>query len=96
MLVGVFLLEITEIVKAWLEFSLLNAMDDFHDLVVHRGWETYFSAVFGYGSVDGIDFGQLAFLQVLKHTGLEFGVLADSDGDDEEREGALQGIRVVE
>ena len=95
-LVGAFLLEITEIVEAWLEFSLLDAMDDFHDLVVRWGGEANFSAVSGYGSVDGIDFGQFAFLQVLKHAGLELGVLADGDGDDEEREGAFQGIGVVE
>ena len=45
-LVGVFLLEIAEIVKTWLEFSLLNAMNDFNNLVVHRGREAYFSAIF--------------------------------------------------
>ena len=95
-LVGSFLLEITEIVEAWLEFSSLNAMNDFNNLVVHRGGEAYFSAIFWYSSVDGIDFGQFAFLQVLKHAGLELGVLADGDGNDEEREDAFLGVRVVE
>ena len=93
---GVYLLEITEIVEAWGEFALLDAMDDFHYLVVHRGREVYFSSVFRNGSVDGVDFGQLAFLQVLEHAGFEFRVLADGDGDDEEREGTLQGVRIVE
>ena len=35
-------------------------------------------------------------LQVILHTGLQLGVLADGNGDDEKREGAFQRIVVVE
>ena len=78
-----FLFEILKIIEAWLQLALLDLMDDFHYFVVHRGRAADLSAVVGNGSVDRIDFGKLAFFDVLEHAGLEFGVLADGDRDDE-------------
>ena len=70
-------------------------MDDFHYFVVHRGRAADLSAVVGNGSVDCVHLGQLAFFEVLEHAGLQLGVLADGDRNDEERESTLQGIGVV-
>ena len=71
-------------------------MDDFHYAVVHRGREAHFATIFRYGTIDGIDFREFAFLQILQHAGLQLGMFTDGDRDDEEREGTLQGIVVVE
>lgn len=79
-----FLFEILKIIEAWLQLALLDLMDDFHYFVVHLGRAADLSAVVGNSSVDRIDFGELAFFDVLEHAGLEFGVLADGDRDDEE------------
>ena len=88
--------EVFKITEIGLQFPLLNPVDDFHHLVVHWGREAHSSAIIRYGTIDGIHFGQFAFFQVLQHAGLQFGMLADGDRDDEEREGTLQGIRIVE
>ena len=78
------LVEILDVFCAWLQLALLDLMDDFYDFVVHRGRATDLSAVVGNSSVDRIDFGELAFFEVLEHAGIEAGVLADGDRDDEE------------
>ena len=78
------LVEILDVVGAWLQLTLLDLMDDFHYFVVHRGRAADLSAIVGNSSVDRIDFGELAFFEVLEHAGLEAGVLADGDRDDEE------------
>ena len=77
------LIEILDVVGAWLQLALLDLMDDFYDFVVHRGRATDLSAVVGNGSVDCVHLGQLAFFQVLEHAGLQLGVFADGDRDDE-------------
>ena len=77
------LFEILKIIIAWLQLALLDLMDDFHYFVVHRGRAADLSAVVGNSSVDRIDFGELPFFDVLEHAGLEAGVLADGDRDDE-------------
>ena len=59
-------------------------MHNLHDLVVHWGGDAYLAAEGAYHTVYGIDFGLLAFLEVLQHTCLEQGVLAYGYGDDEE------------
>jgi hypothetical protein len=76
------------------EFFLLDAVDYFHHLVVHRNRHSRLAALRADGSVDGIDFRLLALLQVLQHTCLEEGVLADCERDDEKRDGFLYGLRV--
>ena len=77
------LVEILDVFCAWLQLALLDLMDDFHYFVVHRGRAADLSAVVGNGSVDCIDFGELAFFEVLEHAGLQLGVLTDGDRDDE-------------
>lgn len=90
------LFEEFQVVEAWLQFALLDVVDDLHHGVVHRCRETDLPSVFGYGSVDGVYFGELAFLQVLEHAGLELCVLLDGDRDDEERDRLLDAAFVVE
>lgn len=64
--------------------ALLDLMDDFNDFVVHRGRAADLSAIVGNSSVDGVDFGELSFLEILEHAGLKLGVFADGDRDDKE------------
>ena len=90
------LAEVFKITEIGLQFPLLDAMDDFHHLVVHWGREAHSSAIIRYGTIDGIHFGQFALVYVLQHAGLQFGMLADGDRDDEEREGTLQRMAIVE
>ena len=78
------LVEILDVVGAWLQLTLLDFMDDFHYFVVHRRRASDLSAVVGNGSVDGVHLGQFTFFEVLEHAGLQLGVFADGDRDYEE------------
>ena len=78
------LVEILDVVGAWLQLTLLDLMDDFHYFVVHRGRAADLSAIVGNSSVDGVDFSEFAFFKILEHAGLKLGVFADGDRDDKE------------
>ena len=90
------LFEILQVIETWLEFTLFYLVNDFYHLVVHRGRTTHFSAILRYGSIDSIHFGKFSLFQILKHACLKFGMFADGDRDDEERESSFQGIAIIE
>ena len=90
------LLEICKVFKTWFKLTLFYLVDDFHYSVIHWGRATHFSAILRYGSIDSIHFSQFSFLQILKHACFKFGMFADSNRDDEEREGSFQGIAIIE
>ena len=72
-----------------LEFTVLDAVDDFHHLVVARSRHADLASLCAYGPIDGIHFGLLATLDVLEHACLEKGVLLYSERNDEEGDGFL-------
>jgi hypothetical protein len=76
--------EVFQVVCSGVQLASLNPVYDFHHAVVGWGGESYLTAICRYGTIDGIHFGELSFLEVLQHACLEFGVLAYGDGDDEE------------
>lgn len=88
--------EEAEVVEGGGKGAGLDAVDDLHDLVVHRGGATDFAAVGADSTVDGIDLGFLAALKILKHTGLQTGVLADGYRDDHKGDELLHGIAVIQ
>ena len=71
-------------------------MDDFHDLVIAWGRHPDLAALGADGSVDGVYLCLLAPLDVLEHACLEKGVLLYSERNDEEGDGFLERIAVVE
>ena len=60
------------------------AVDDLHDLVVHRGRNARLAAECADNAVYGIDLGQFPVLKVLKHTCLQTGVFLYRYGNYEE------------
>ena len=87
--------EEAEVVEGGCKGAGLDAVDDLHDLVVHRGGAADVAAVGAAGTVDGIDLGFLAALKILKHTGYQTGELADGYRDDHKGDELLHGIVVI-
>lgn len=76
-----------QIFEAGTEFACLDAVDDGGDFFVHRRRAADFPAEGGNGAVDGIDLGLLALFDILQHAGLEFCMLPDGDGQNQQRKG---------
>ena len=71
-------------------------MDNLHHLVIGGGGEIHLPTISRHSTIDGIHLGEFTLLDILQHTRFEFGVLADSNGNDEERDSLFDGVGVVE
>ena len=85
-----------QVVPRRFQFSVLDAVNNLHHLVVARSRHACLAPLGTHGAIDGIHLSLLAPLDILQHAGLQTRMLANRYRYDKERDSLLERIVIIQ